>query len=204
MAETTYTYSISSDTANGKVAGDRLSKEIQDSSIVVALERIDTLGDVLDIIFKDVLLSGDSVTLDSIVSSHTGVFIEVARPVRIQETNVSERQLVVKGIRFLATLNTTTDNDTTFPEDRELQGVEAFVWNHTDGDYMEMFAVHPTEGVLTQFGETVYVPPDGNIKHPPSFDTSSVPSGIIIRIAYTSIGTTGDQPVIIAHYRTHK
>jgi hypothetical protein len=69
---TKYTYSIAGDTANGKVNSTKLTSEIQSSSIVIALDRIDTSGDILDIWFKDPLSGGDQTTLTALVNAHIG------------------------------------------------------------------------------------------------------------------------------------
>lgn len=69
---TKYTYSIATDTANGTVNPTILTNEIASSSIVIALDYIETGGDVLDIWFKDPLSGGDQTTLTSIVNAHTG------------------------------------------------------------------------------------------------------------------------------------
>lgn len=69
---TKYTYSIANDTANGKVNPTTLTTEIAASSIVVALDHIDTGGDVLDIWFKDPLSGADQTTLTAVVAAHTG------------------------------------------------------------------------------------------------------------------------------------
>lgn len=69
---TKYTYSIATDTANGKVNSTTLSDEIAASSIIIALDHIDTGGDVLDIWFRDVLSAPDQTTLTSVVNAHTG------------------------------------------------------------------------------------------------------------------------------------
>jgi len=72
MSSTKYTYSISTDFPNHKVDSSRLLVEIQGSSIVVALDRIDTDGDNCDAWFKDALSSGDETTLNGIVAAHSG------------------------------------------------------------------------------------------------------------------------------------
>ncbi len=69
---TKYSYSISSSTANGRVNSSDLENEIQASSIVTALDRIDTGGDNLDIWFKDVLAAGDVTILTGVVNAHAG------------------------------------------------------------------------------------------------------------------------------------
>lgn len=71
--QTKYTYSIQNDFPQHVVATDRLTGEIQASAISIALDRIDTAGDVCDIWFKDVLPGGDETTLAGIVAAHTGV-----------------------------------------------------------------------------------------------------------------------------------
>lgn len=72
MAATNYPKTISTDFPNGKVATDRLALEIQSSSIVIALDRVDTEGDTCNIWFKDELVSGDVTTLDGLVAAHSG------------------------------------------------------------------------------------------------------------------------------------
>lgn len=69
---TTYTYSISTAFPNHKVSTDRLTLEIQTSTIITALDSITTVGDNCNILFKDVLSGGDQTTLNAIVAAHTG------------------------------------------------------------------------------------------------------------------------------------
>lgn len=67
-----YTYSISTDFPNGKVAADKLAQEIQQSAIVTALDRIDTTSDICDVWFKAELSAGDKTILDGVVAAHDG------------------------------------------------------------------------------------------------------------------------------------
>ena len=204
MPETTYTYSVASDTANGSVASGALFEEIEATAIVIALDDVKVEADVLDIVFKDALSTGDKTLLDGAVSAHDGVETEEPpQAVKIQETAMAERQLKLQGVRFEADLNAVTTHDISWAEDRELQGVDCHVENHTSGDYLELEIHHPLAGLISQFTTTVYVPPNGRITPPPSYDTSTIPAGLIIRFEYTSVGTTGDKPVIICHLRTH-
>lgn len=69
---TEYTYSVSVDFPNGKVDLSRLTFEIQGSTIVTALDHIETNGDVCSIWFKAALSSGDTMVLDGIVAAHSG------------------------------------------------------------------------------------------------------------------------------------
>jgi len=63
MAEHTYTYSLATD-FGGAINSSKLTLEIAASSIVIALERIDTAGDVVDIVFKDSPSQADKTVLD--------------------------------------------------------------------------------------------------------------------------------------------
>ena len=72
MASTQYLYSISADFPNHAVQTTRLTMEIQASTIVTALDRIDTSGDDCGIWFKSALSVGDKTTLDGVVHVHSG------------------------------------------------------------------------------------------------------------------------------------
>jgi len=67
-----YTYTISTDFPNGKVDTQRLTQEIQQSSIVTAVDRIDCLGDTCDVWFKAELSAEDQSTLDGLAAVHSG------------------------------------------------------------------------------------------------------------------------------------
>lgn len=60
----TYTYSIANDFPGGAVNVSKLSTEIQASSIVTALDYINTNGDAIAIVFKAELSAEDKTTLD--------------------------------------------------------------------------------------------------------------------------------------------
>jgi len=72
---TKYTYSIASDFPGAAVNTTTLQNEIQASSIVTALDRIDTAGDVIDIWFKDALSVADKTTLDNDATGPSGGLI---------------------------------------------------------------------------------------------------------------------------------
>ena len=61
---TTYTYSVANDFPGGKANTAKLDAEIRASSIIVALDGINTSGDELNILFKDALSGTDKATLD--------------------------------------------------------------------------------------------------------------------------------------------
>ena len=72
---TKYTYSLASDFPGGAINTTNLVTEIQSSSIVTALDRIDVSGDVVDIWFKDVLSTEDRTTLDNDATGPSGGLI---------------------------------------------------------------------------------------------------------------------------------
>lgn len=209
MAETTYTYSIAGDTANSKVVASKLQNEIQaTSTILISLNRVETVGDDLDIIFNAALDSGELGTLDTIVAAHDGVpytTVTQVHEITTLDPNV-DRTLVIKGVHFLADLSTTTTHDLQFGEDRELQGGACYVKNHAFGDYLEMTVHIPdsAETQVSQFGETVYVPHNGEIVPWPSMGTNLIPAGLIIRLTYVSVDSGGPSPEVVCHLRTHK
>ena len=67
-----YTYSIAEDTKNGKVDLGKLTQQIGASIITIALDKIETVGDVLDIWFKLGISAGEQTVLDAIVAAHDG------------------------------------------------------------------------------------------------------------------------------------
>lgn len=84
MASTKYTYSIQNDFPNHAVSLDRITKEISESSIVIALEQISNSGDVCDIWFKDTLSGTDETTLNTIVAAHSGELLPDNTPQKVE------------------------------------------------------------------------------------------------------------------------
>lgn len=80
----TYDYSIQNDFPAHAVALDRLSQEVQVSSIITALDGLSTSGDTCYIRFKAELSTEDKTTLDGLVAAHSGEpFPNEAQPVLI-------------------------------------------------------------------------------------------------------------------------
>jgi hypothetical protein len=100
VALTTYSYTISTDFPAGGVVSSTLTTEIGASAIVTALERINTTGDSINIVFKDALSAGDKTLLDAGISNPAGGLIaahdntpltDLAIPVVIQEESEATR-----------------------------------------------------------------------------------------------------------------
>lgn len=92
MAQTTYNYTKS------PVAADRLTKEIEDSTIVTVLDAITVSDTNLDITFRDALSGADETTLDTIVANHDGTHLPPeANPVRLTEPAETKAQCEVES-----------------------------------------------------------------------------------------------------------
>lgn len=190
---TTYIYSVANDTAQGKMFIPTLEAEIAASTITVALDGTTRDGDVLTIQFKASLTTAEKTTLDGVVAAHNG------------EIDSDALNLAIKGVQFDAVLNTDTGHDINFAEYRELSGAGGEVENFTKGDWVELYVVHPVDGVLGQYGETVYIKPSGKIDWIRSEGKRvQLPAGLILRAKYHSVATTGPAPEVYIDYRTHK
>lgn len=75
MADTTYTYSISSDFPSTAVAPSRLHDEVVDSSISTTLRGISVDGDDCKVKFADPLTAGEKTTLDDDTTGPSGGLI---------------------------------------------------------------------------------------------------------------------------------
>jgi len=107
--------------------------------------------------------------------------------------------LTVLGRRFVATLDTDTNDDYDPGVKIEFQGVVCEVKDFSDGDYIELFVIQPNETVVAQYGEKVYIKPSGQIRVVAD-GTVTVPAPLQLRATYTSVATTGNPPVIYLDY----
>lgn len=85
MPTTKYTYAIATSFPNGKVDTSRLSKEITDSDITIALDFISTDTTNCDVWFKTELPANDLSLLTGIIAAHTGE----ALPTEVQSVSLS-------------------------------------------------------------------------------------------------------------------
>jgi len=86
MAETKYTFSITGDFPNKKVNTNKLTYEIQESEITIALSHINTDPNDCFIWFKDELPVDSSAALVTIISNHSGESL----PSKSQPVSLSE------------------------------------------------------------------------------------------------------------------
>lgn len=111
-----YSYTISTAFPSAKVATARLAQEIRDSSISVALDRIDTSGDTCAVVFKAALSSGEETTLNGLVAVHTGaVLADPPQSVSLLEEKTSDNRLRVVLEKTNQTKKTVVTHDWTDP-----------------------------------------------------------------------------------------
>jgi len=91
-----YTYNVSQ-TLNNKVDIDRLTREVQQSSITIALNYIDVANGVISLFFKAELSDNEELTLDGIISSHTGATLPTAVPIVKSEMLLEATKFVEAG-----------------------------------------------------------------------------------------------------------
>lgn len=99
--ETSYKYGLAQ-FKNGKVSSDRLSVEIQSSDITIALKRIDTFSNIVDIVFKDELTINEVTILDGIVSTHSG------EPLT-EESPIVKSRILTEAAKWVEAGNTTQE-----------------------------------------------------------------------------------------------
>jgi len=84
MAMTKYSYTISTAFPGAKVESSRLTTEIGASTIVTALDHIDTAEGICDIWFKAPLSGGDETLLAGLLAVHSGEALTDVRVTRMQ------------------------------------------------------------------------------------------------------------------------
>lgn len=192
----TYTYSIAGDTLNDKVSGGRLKPEIEASSITIALDMINTKGDILDIIFKAALSAGEETTLDGLVAAHSGEPISDPDKVEVESQPVFANKFLPDGRRIwnadnceeFSINNAAKNLDFVIPKDvMKVNGLE--IVNCKAGDKATLQVLDTPTGtvsgvanaVLRTFG-TVYLP-DEFYKRVSKYDADII-KGMTIRIIY--------------------
>jgi hypothetical protein len=125
MSDSVYTYSIQNDFPNHVVATDRLTQEIQQSSIVTALDYINTNADACNIYFKAALSGTDQTTLNGIVAAHSGVPLAVSASASIGPVPVVVNGYVTTTSTGYTAIRATTYAEQTVNGQRSLQSLSA-------------------------------------------------------------------------------
>ena len=200
---------------------DRLTQEIQQSSIVTALDHMVLLGDALNVFFKADLSEGDETILDGLVDAHDGTPLsqnEVTNVNIVTDDSVPKdsdgvplaRQRAFanddgfrfrgKGISGTATKNATTNLDYKVTEARSINNVKLIYKNHVFGDTVKFQIVdvdniygYGAGLVLDEFGLDWNLEEDRQGQGQEMLPyRASIVTNLWIRIVYISVGTEND------------
>ena len=206
---TKYTYSISTDTLNGKVDIDALTNQIRATAITVALNRIETLADVLDIYFNAVLPSEEVTILTATVAAHNGEPI-VPPPSVVYTLTSNAFQMQTDKALFEFTKGTTSTGEFKL-ENHEgesfvykyLSGADWMVENAVNGDWAK-FQVVDKDNILGYGAGTVlreYVRGKWIFNNEVTFCSSVAPGqltvGLYLVCEYHSVGTVANPKMYI-------
>lgn len=133
---TTYSYTKS------PVAIDRLTVEVQQSSISVALDHMNLFGDALDVIFKADLSSDEQTTLAALVTAHGGQPLAINKPAEVvtqfekrdKTLKLAHGEMTVDGTTGLATILIKIPGTPGSADGRWISSGTAFFDVHTPGD----------------------------------------------------------------------
>ena len=188
-----------------------LKSEIELSSITVALDRIDTSGDVLNVFFKAVLSAGEVTTLNGLVNSHDGILVQEPDKVEISNSvhnhGIAEadgHRARVKGMcKDTITAGQSKDIDYKMQQltyqgvnkESVFDGVEYYASGADNFDEITFQVVdvdnilgYGANFVVEEFGDKVFVMPDSHVLL--RFYRSKIVPNLYIRAKYTSYGAT--------------
>lgn len=201
-----YTYSIATDTPNALVNLDSLAEAIEASTISATLSGINTSGDELIIVFQSALTSEETISLNGLVAAHDGAPTpELPEPeldaegypvTRIKGLYVdTSKAFYGRGFSGTVTAGTVGNVDLTLPVAAHIDAISIYVKDQAWGDKVAFQIVHPIAGVVNDFAADWYINSSREkqeIVNPPQI-SGLIPAGMIIRVAYTSVGSTDVQ-----------
>lgn len=203
MADTKYTYTISTGTANGKVDNSSLMQEIRSSAILTAFKSMNTSGDSIDIWFRAALSTSapdDKTILDGILTAHTGVAAtKIQKTKEVLEPEESTTPFLF-GTNGKEVCTKTTDTEFTFDilADR-IKACRIECDNNVFGDHIKVEIIDdasPTPNVLMSMADNFPIPKSGIREIESKWVTDKIPANSKLRVKYTSIGVTNDVDVI--------
>lgn len=97
-----------------------------------------------------------------------------------------------RGIQGTAIAGTTTSFDLTLTDDTVMAGGNAFLAKGAvAGDCVSFQIIHPIVGILNQFITDWYLNPDSTAQAVPTSNyPAKLPAGLILRVVYTSVGSS--------------
>lgn len=167
MSTISYTYTISSDFPNHIVSTDRLTQEIIASSITIALDHIDTVGDSCYILFKAALSNSEVTQLNSLVNAHSGEplptnELEVSIPsLQIVDNKLVTSTYPTKSTRYAVYTHNWADKTTWYKEStRVVDETPTDTGDHLTYSLAHQYLVDTYHGKL--FGEDFLTDEDDN------------------------------------------
>jgi hypothetical protein len=97
-----------------------------------------------------------------------------------------DKRLRWKGYQFDASGNTTTNYDFSFDTDIFIQGGYFSAHEANTGDIIEFILAPEIPGAEYKYVETLYLTKNAEYSIVNDYDTSAVPAGIPVRVAYTN------------------
>lgn len=185
-----------------------LTSQIQASSIVTVLDHIDVTGTVTDVWFKDALSSADQTTLNTVVTNYTYVPPAAPAPAKvIQVLGSDSLALCPFGGIISPAAGTLTNCDIVLPTSFTLRGAQLFSPNAALGDWVAVSVIDKdnvtgqggTSGSPTMLGTYAisYYIAAGIWNTVEDISISqTLPAGVYMRFAYTSIGTTPPTSIV--------
>ncbi len=211
MAETTYPYTIASDLPGGALNSEKLDAEIRASAITIALNRVDTAGGTLNIVFNAALPAADKTLLDGDVAGPAGGLLaahdNTPSPNKAEaHAPFSDNSVEFKATGIMATVSKGTEGDIDLAigtEARLLNGGHLYAQQGVVGDTITAQIVD-VDNLLGQGANFVvkewikdwYIIPD-LLQHIRTPQAGEVPAGLYVRLKYKSTGTANDVKVLI-------
>jgi hypothetical protein len=144
--------------------------------------------------------SGHTITSSSVaIHSKSGPDLQTLKPF----ADADGFRARFKGVAGTMNYGTTTNLDYTLSEERYIDGVEILQNNAAVGDSVKFQVVHPTYGVLDEFGDSWYINASAGFQSPVILSyPAKIPAGLTIRVVYNSVGNTNVW--LGANLRLHK
>jgi len=212
------------------VAVDRLTQEIQQSSIITALDHISMLGSALSIFFKADLSTDDQTTLSTIITNHSGLPLPqniidsvavVSQPMPEPFATPSYRTKRDGSDWITCTADSTTDLDFQLTTERYVSGGQLFLKDIKEGDWLsaevydkDSLIPSPYRAALCEAWPCVakYIV-KANIQPCSGYDNvkvdtyplnAKISAGLYLRVSLHTTSETGDRKMAINYFLTKK
>lgn len=110
-------------------------------------------------------------------------------PKNLNEFEKSKLNKDAKGVSVTIPAGTTTNLDMTLAHDYLTTGGSCIVIGAAQGDTVDFQVIHPVYGVVNQFITNWFINPTTSYQEiPTSFYPAKLPTGLILRVVYHSVG----------------